>query len=102
MPRRSEQSSFYKSKVWKDCRKNYFKAHTLCEECLKQGIIEPGVIVHHRIHISPDNLMDHSVLTNWDNLQTLCRKCHAAAHPEMYREHRYTIHPDGSIAPRGE
>ena len=45
----------------------------------------PGEIVHHKIHISADNLNDHSILTNFDNLELLCRKCHAEAHGSSKR-----------------
>jgi len=98
--RRSDQIAFYKSRDWKECRAAYYKAHSLCEECLRHGEVNAGVIVHHKVHISAMNLNDPTVLTNWDNLETLCRKCHAAAHPEMYREKRYTVSADGSISPR--
>lgn len=90
---------FYKTRAWKECRRTYFKAHTLCEECLSKGLIVPGEIVHHRIHITDD--ADESILLNWDNLQTLCRKCHAAQHPEMYgTQKRYSVNEWGQVSPR--
>ena len=96
-PRRSKQVAFYKSKDWKECREDYYKAHSLCEECLRHGQITAGVIVHHKTHINAENLNDPTVLTSWDNLETLCRKCHAAAHPEMYREKRYAVNEYGRV-----
>ena len=57
---------FYKSKAWKDCRAAYFKAaRGLCERCLSKGIYKPGEIVHHKEHISPDNIHDPKVLLDW-------------------------------------
>lgn len=74
------QIAFYKSREWKQCREGYFKAHTLCEECLRQGLIMPGEFVHHKIHVSMQTLQDPAVLLDWSNLETLCRKHHAEAH----------------------
>ena len=95
---RDERVHFYKTKAWKDCRRNYFKAHPLCEKCLALGMVTPGEIVHHKEHISLDNLTDQSVLTNWENLQTLCRLHHAEAHPEIYKSHkRYRVDELGRV-----
>ena len=89
------QIAFYKTQAWKNCRAAYFKAHTLCEECLKAGLIVPGEFVHHKIHVSPDTINDPEVLTNWDNLETLCRDCHAEAHKRT--ERRYKIDEYGRV-----
>ena len=72
---------FYKSKAWKQTREAYAKARGfLCERCLEHGLASPGEIVHHRIWITPDNVNDPTVTLNWDNLELVCRKCHADEH----------------------
>lgn len=72
---------FYKSKAWKECRAAYFKAaRGLCERCLSKGVYKPGEIVHHKEHISPENIHDPKVLLDWNNLQLVCRDCHAELH----------------------
>lgn len=77
---------FYKSKEWQRCQAAYVKyAGGLCERCKANGIIRAGVIVHHKIHITPDTIKDPSVLTNFDNLQLVCRDCHAALHKPTRR-----------------
>ena len=49
--------SFYKSQAWKKCRAAYAKYRGgLCESCFADGIITPGVIVHHKVHITPANI----------------------------------------------
>ena len=49
--------SFYKSKEWKTCRAAYAKSKgNLCELCLKRGYIVPGVIVHHKVHLTPEHI----------------------------------------------
>ena len=78
--------SFYKSKAWQRCRAEYVKqARGLCERCLSKGIYRPGEIVHHKIELTPENIHDPSVTMNMDNLQLLCRDCHAVAHKPAKR-----------------
>jgi 5-methylcytosine-specific restriction endonuclease McrA len=72
---------FYKSKAWQDCRNAYVKSvGGLCEECLKSGVYKPGVIVHHKIHITPSNIYDPNITLNPNNLILLCRDHHALMH----------------------
>ena len=72
---------FYSSKAWQDCRNAYAKSvHHLCENCLKKGIYKPGVIVHHKIEIDPITIEKPEIALNFDNLELLCRECHAERH----------------------
>lgn len=83
---------FYKSKTWQHCRREYAKSvRGLCERHLAKGEITPGVIVHHKTGLTPKNIHDPSVTLNWDNLELLCRDCHAQAHgqPRRYRVDAY-------------
>ena len=73
--------AFYKSQAWKNCRAAYYThAGGLCECCLAKGLYNPGVIVHHKEHINPDNITDPRILTDFSNLELLCRRCHAEKH----------------------
>lgn len=91
---------FYKGKKWQDCRNAYAKSvRGLCERCLAKGIIEPGVIVHHKIHLSPENIMDESVALNWDNLELVCRECHAKLHGGVEKRYRYGVNGEILIEP---
>lgn len=95
---KSYAERFYKSKAWQKCRREYMRAAGgLCEVCLSNGRVTPGVIVHHINHVSPDNITDPSVLFNWDNLQLVCRDCHARLHSGT--ERRYEVDELGRIAP---
>lgn len=86
---------FYNSRAWKDCRRSYAQSkHNLCERCLASGIYKPGEIVHHKIHLTPATIMDPSVALCWDNLQLLCRDCHALVHKP---EKRYTLDELGRV-----
>ena len=90
---------FYSSKAWKRTRAAYAKSkHNLCEICLAKGIIKPGEIVHHKVHIDPDNITDPTVTLCWDNLQLVCRDCHANIHDR--RQRRYKIDELGRVSAR--
>lgn len=72
---------FYSSKAWQSCRNEYAKRRGyLCENCLRQGIYKPGEIVHHKIELDPINIERPEVALNFENLELLCRDCHAAIH----------------------
>ena len=74
---------FYSSKAWQDCRNEYAKKRQhLCEDCMRRGIIKPGEIVHHRIEISPLNIDTPEITLNHNNLELLCRECHAKKHED--------------------
>jgi 5-methylcytosine-specific restriction protein A len=97
---------FYHSKSWKRTRDAYIRAHPLCERCLKHGVYTPGEIVHHKEHLTPQNIGDPKVSLSFDNLETLCRKCHAIEHPEIYgegavAEFRVCFDENGNVVRKG-
>ena len=90
--------SFYKSKAWQRCRASFVKAKGgLCERCMAEGIAEAGVIVHHKIELTPENIGRPEITLNFDNLQLLCRACHAKAHGRAIK--RYKIDESGRVTP---
>lgn len=100
---------FYHSKAWKRTRNAYFQhMKGLCERCLARGEYVKGEIVHHKEHLSPTNIDDPSVTLSFDNLELLCRECHAREHPEIYSSYhdgeprRYAFDSDGNIVPIGD
>ena len=71
-------TGFYDSRAWKDTRRNYKQSvGGLCEKCLAKGLITPAEIVHHKTPLTVDNVSDLNISLSWDNLQALCRQCHA-------------------------
>ena len=46
--------------------------------CVKCGV--PAEEVHHKEHLTPENIGDVSVTLNPDNLISLCRDCHFEEH----------------------
>ena len=47
----------------------------LCERC---G--DMACIVHHKKHITPQNIDDVNITLNWDNLEALCQNCNNKEH----------------------
>lgn len=89
---------FYSSKAWQDCRAEYIKqAHYLCENCLRRGIYKPGEIVHHIIEIDPVNIDNPEVTLNFDNLEYVCRECHAEHHKVASKDRRYVFGDNGEV-----
>jgi len=67
---------FYESKEWRKCRNSFFRyKHGLCERCGGAGLI-----VHHKVRITQQNVHDANVTLNWDNLELLCQDCHNKEH----------------------
>ena len=100
---------FYSSKAWKTCRETYAgKKHYLCENCLRKGIYKPGEIVHHKIEIDPVTIEHPEIALNFDNLELLCRECHAERHTTEKKysngrrrvPDRFRIGKNGEVGPR--
>lgn len=94
----------YGSKAWKNTRKAYAKSRGgLCERCLKKGLIIPGEIVHHRRHITAANVDKPEITLSWENLELVCRECHAEIHErDMHasrntKKKRYKVSADGTV-----
>lgn len=88
--------SFYKSKAWQNCREAYAKKMGgLCEECLAKGQYNPGEIVHHKVHLTPENIGCPDISLNFNNLELLCRNCHAKKHSKHPK--RFVIDDLGKV-----
>ena len=93
-----ETKGFYKTAAWLRCRDAYIKSvGGLCERCLAKGLIVPGYIVHHKIHLNASNINDPNITLNWDNLEYLCLACHNAHHFGSKQEKRYRIDEYGRV-----
>lgn len=88
---------FYNSDAWEKTRDAYFEhAAGLCEDCK-----EAGEIVHHIVHLTPQNIHDPKITLSWDNLKLVCRECHSKYHPKNKnkRNERYSVDEKGNILP---
>ena len=85
---------FYTTRAWRKCRESFLKERGgLCEICLSKGLIVPAVHVHHRTHITPENLNDPRITLDHSNLMALCEECHA----EQHRTKRWRCDAYGKI-----
>lgn len=90
-------AGFYKSKAWQRCRLSYAKSKGhLCERCMAKGLYRTGEIVHHKVHLTPENINDPNVTMSFGNLELLCRDCHGEAHRKLQR--RYTVDEFGRVS----
>lgn len=67
----------------------------LCERCLQNGLVVPAEIVHHKIELTPININNPDITLNFNNLEAVCRECHADIHNR--REKRFKIMEDGRV-----
>lgn len=83
-------AAFYSSKAWKDTRDAYRRYRGgLCELCLAKGFYNAGEIVHHKKHLTPDNINDPAITLSFDNLLLVCRDCHAKIHDRRQRRYKF-------------
>ena len=104
-----ETAFFYHTQAWENCRESFLKSKRgLCEMCLKEGIITPARVVHHRKPITPDNVNDPAITLNFDNLMALCQDHHAFVHGSLYdpttgkSKRRYSFDDAGRLIMHGE
>lgn len=68
--------AFYNSKEWQDVRQAVLmRDRFLCTKCGR-----PAQEVHHKKHLSPENIFDTQITLNMDNLTSLCKDCHFEEH----------------------
>jgi len=71
----------------------------MCERCFQMGEYVPATLVHHKVHLTPDNIDDPHVTLSYDNFQRLCQDCHAAVHAGQSAP-RVTFDERGNVIPR--
>lgn len=94
--------AFYQSKQWQKCRSAYIAYRKsidggMCESCHEV----PGYIVHHKIHLTPENINDPDISLGFGNLKYDCHACHNAEHgaatvPGLIE---YTFDSQGNLVP---
>lgn len=93
---------FYGTSAWEKCSKDYLRSvGGICERCAARGEVTPAEIVHHKIHLTPDNVHDPSISLSWDNLMAVCRACHAEMHGRNPEGRRWKVSPDGKVVSLG-
>lgn len=72
----------YASPRWQKLRRYKLQCAPLCELCEAQGRTVAAVQVHHKISFVDidDPNRQYELAFDYDNLQSLCRTCHASIH----------------------
>ena len=71
----------------------------MCERCYSEGKLVPAKVVHHVIHLTPENINDPHIALSYDNFQRLCQDCHAAVHTG-YEPPRWVFDEHGDLVRR--
>lgn len=89
--------AFYLSKEWRKARAYIFDRDAgLCVRC---GA--PGKIVHHKEHLTPQNINDPEITLGEDDLELLCWDCHALAHAGgLATDSALTFDDEGNVVKR--
>lgn len=89
--------SFYDSAKWKKARQLCIsRKHGICERCGK-AFASSKMIVHHKIHLTADNINNPDVSLSQDNLQLLCHDCHNSEHGNKNDSRIIQFDSDGNI-----
>lgn len=95
--------AFYRSLEWRAVR-DYclLRDNYLCQHC---G--HPAEEVHHKIHLTPNNITDVSITLNPNNLVCLCKDCHFQEHRGDHgngrknnEDYPYTFDENGNLIPK--
>ena len=98
--------SFYHSPAWVHNRNAYLQKTLdtpygiippgMCERCFERGELTPAKVVHHKVHLTPENINDPRIALGFDNFQRLCQDCHATVHSGR-AETRARFDADGNL-----
>lgn len=82
---REFSKDIYNSQRWRKLAHAYAESqHYVCERCQNHSFVGSGklarFIVHHKQHLTLENVDDDSVVYGWNNLELLCIYCHNAVH----------------------
>ena len=80
-----DKQRIYNSREWRLLRDQKRRANPLCELCLANGKVVPTQAIHHKIPIETAQSFDEMkrLAFRYDNLQSLCYKCHSEIHQAM-------------------
>ena len=108
--RRAKLEKFYKSAIWHKTRELALKRDNyLCVECFKKGDIIPAEVVHHKTHLTEENVNNPDIALNLENLVSLCAEHHFDEHKGEHakgrvanegNEYNYIFDANGMLIPK--
>lgn len=82
---RALRTKLYATAAWRKCRKAHLVKEPLCQECLRNGIINAGskeapLQVHHKRSPFQNGSINWELALDDKNLETICGECHGKIH----------------------
>lgn len=79
---RADRKKIYNSERWRKLRAWKFSRNPLCEQCLERGRTTPAEDIHHKQSFmsTDDPVLRNELAYNYENLVSLCKKCHKEKH----------------------
>ena len=78
---KKERMKIYNSPRWESLRKTKLQQQPLCEVCLLSGVVSIAEDVHHVVSFMQfSGQKRYDVAFNFDNLQSICKRCHGKEH----------------------
>ena len=112
-----EQSKFYRSSQWQHLRDRYRQSVDIqCDRCepmcynkddeafvrrKRTGNDIRFGIVHHKIHLTKENIWESSISLEWDNLELLCISCHNKEHYKPKKKRVKEVREDVKFDDKG-
>ena len=104
------RKDFYNSKAWKQVKNNvWLKQHLLCNRCHKPVYVD-GLcdylpkekrrigIVHHKIYLNNENVLDDAIALDENNLEGICKECHELEHhQDQVTRSEYVFDEQGNL-----
>lgn len=92
---KKKDSKYYRliqSTRWRELRRRKLNDQPLCEICLEQrGLYVPATEVHHKVPCETAESNMERLMFSYDNLQSLCHKCHQDEHRRLMSRSRAEI-----------
>ena len=78
------------------------RANGLCEDCMKEGFVTPGVDCHHIVPVESAKTVQEMERLAYDvsNIRLLCVACHIKTHQEMRSHTREKVQENKARARR--
>jgi len=92
-PGRKNGDSFYNTPQWKNLRNRYIREHPYCQMCLEDGHVVEAEEVHHIKPFLEGTTEEEkwSLLTDEDNLMSLCKDHHHQVHNEKKKFNKASL-----------
>lgn len=83
----ARKARYYSSAGWRNTSKSYKMQHPLCELCQVMDKVQSVDEIHHIVKFDDQDTDEkkQALLTDEDNLISLCKKCHHQIHNDFYK-----------------